>query len=124
VTEPATRRDAPETSTAVGTQPASMALSRRILVGVVGVLAVIAITVAAVVFAADDLAAYVGGASPFALAAVVGLLGVVIGAAVANALTGPGGPRGPDGPTAADRRPEANEWNDPPGVDVEDDDED
>jgi hypothetical protein len=58
---------------------------------------------------------------PLVLAAVVGLLGIVLGAAVANALAGPGGPTGPDGPTPADQRREANEWNDPPGVDVDDD---
>lgn len=58
---------------------------------------------------------------PLALAAVVGLLALALGAAVANALAGPGGPTGPDGPTAADQRREANEWRDPPGVDVDDD---
>lgn len=58
---------------------------------------------------------------PLVLAAVLGLLAIVLGAAVANALAGPGGPRGPDGPTAADQRQEGNEWRDPPGVDVDDD---
>ena len=59
-------------------------------------------------------------ADPVALSAFVGLLGILIGAALANALAGPGGPRGPDGPTPADRREDANEWSDPPGVDVDD----
>lgn len=100
-----------------------MAWSRRIVV-ITGVLAVVVITVAAILLATDGLAAYVRGADPFALAALVGLLGIVIGAAVANALTGPGGPQGPDRPTAADKRREANEWNDPPGVDVDPDNDD
>jgi hypothetical protein len=99
-----------------------MVASRRLLV-----VAVVLATVGAVVLGGlvvrvlDGTPGGVSGVGdPLVLASVVGLLALVLGAAVANALAGPGGPTGPDGPTPADQRREANEWRDPPGVDVDD----
>jgi hypothetical protein len=100
-----------------------MVASRRLLVLALSLAAVGSIVLGGLVVRALDGTA--GGlrsvVDPLVLAAVVGLLAIVLGAAVANALAGPGGPSGPEGPTAADQRRDANEWRDPPGVDVDDD---
>jgi len=100
-----------------------MAGSRRVLVLAVALAAVGSVVLGGLVVRALDgtPGGLRGAGDPLALAAVVGLLAVVLGAAVANALAGPGGPSGPEAPTAADQRREANEWRDPPGVDVDDD---
>jgi len=100
-----------------------MVASRRLLVLAVALATVGSVVLGGLVVRALDgtSAGLRGVGDPLVLAAVVGLLALVLGAAVANALAGPGGPSGPDGPTAADRRLEANEWRDPPGVDVDDD---
>ncbi|WP_323677744.1 hypothetical protein [Halorubellus sp. PRR65] len=100
-----------------------MVASRRLLVLALSLAAVGSIVLGGVLVTVLEQSAGGLGAvgDPLVLAAVVGLLGVALGAAVANALTGPGGPSGPDGPTPADQRREANEWGDPPGVDVDDD---
>lgn len=93
----------------------------RTLAAATAVAVAAAITAASLLADPSAIGEYVADADPVALSAFVGVLGILIGAALANALAGPGGPRGPDGPTPADRREDANEWNDPPGVDVDDD---
>lgn len=100
-----------------------MVASRRLLVVAFSLAAVGSVVLGGVLVTVLERSAGGLGAvgDPLVLAAVVGLLGIALGAAVANALAGPGGPTGPDEPTAADRRRETNEWNDPPGVDVDDD---
>ena len=100
-----------------------MAGSQRVLVLAVAVAAAGSVVLGGVVVRVLDgtPGGLRGVGDPLVLAAVVGLLAIVLGAAVANALAGPGGPSGPEGPTAADQRREANEWRDPPGVDVDDD---
>jgi|GEM_PF-1074843 hypothetical protein len=97
-----------------------MSRSSRALAVATAIAVVGAITVASLLADPVAVGEYVADADPVALSAFVGLLGILIGAALANALAGPGGPRGPDGPTPADRREDANEWSDPPGVDVDD----
>jgi|AntRauTorcE11898_2_1112593.scaffolds.fasta_scaffold01583_4 hypothetical protein len=100
-----------------------MVVSRRVLVLAISLATIGSVVLGGLIVRALDGTA--GGlravGDPLVLAAVIGLLAIVIGAAVANALAGPGGPTGPDGPTGADQRREANEWRDPPGVDVDDD---
>jgi hypothetical protein len=97
--------------------------SRRRLVVVLAFAAIAAVVLGGVLVRALEGTA--GGlravGNPLVIAAVIGVLGLVLGAAVANALAGPDGPQGPDEPTGADRRRDANEWRDPPGVDVDDD---
>ncbi|NHN43376.1 hypothetical protein G9C85_17300 [Halorubellus sp. JP-L1] len=78
---------------------------------------VLAAAVGGLLTVEGSFAAFVANVGPLALAAFVGVVAILLGAAVANALAGSGGPQGPDGPTGADRREESNEWQDPPGVD-------